>query len=93
VVEEKEKTDPKKAKDYPALVAGRDVMAGTDLAANIIVGMIFGGVVHKYWEGGRPWALIVFLILGVVTGFYQLFKRESMRGGTAKKKVEDDDQR
>lgn len=54
------------------------VRAGTEL-----IGAVFGGALIGYgldrWLGTKPWLLIVFLLLGVMTGFMNIWK--TLQGG------------
>ena len=43
------------------------------LPSSIIVGLFFGYVLDKVF-GTHPWMLIAFFLLGIVSGFYSLFK-------------------
>lgn len=46
---------------------------GLILPSSIVVGLFFGTMLDK-WLGTRPWMLLIFLILGVVSGFLNLFR-------------------
>ncbi len=46
---------------------------GLILPSSIVVGLVFGTMLDK-WLGTRPWMLLIFLILGVVSGFLSLFR-------------------
>ena len=46
---------------------------GLVLPASIVVGLVFGYLLDK-WLGTRPWMLLLFLILGVVSGFVSLLR-------------------
>ncbi|MBN2198545.1 MAG: AtpZ/AtpI family protein [Candidatus Aminicenantes bacterium] len=46
---------------------------GLMLPSSIAVGLFFGYLLDK-WLGTHPWLLIVFLLLGVVSGFLSLLR-------------------
>ncbi len=46
---------------------------GLMLPSSIIVGLIFGYFLDKLL-GTRPWMLLLFLILGAISGFYSLIR-------------------
>lgn len=46
---------------------------GLILPSSIVVGLFFGYLLDK-WLGTRPWMLLIFLALGVVSGFLSLFR-------------------
>ncbi|MCK5218274.1 AtpZ/AtpI family protein [bacterium] len=48
-------------------------MAGIMLAACIFVGTGIGVWLDR-WLGTRPWLTIGFMLLGIVAGFYNVFK-------------------
>jgi len=58
---------------------------GLLLPSSIAVGLFFGYLLDK-WLGTPPWCLIIFTLLGVVSGFLSLFRglrkieREDHRG-------------
>ena len=52
--------------------------SGSVLVANIIVGLAIGYGFQWQWPQSKPWGLLGGLVLGIVSGFYQLFKREAM---------------
>jgi ATP synthase protein I len=43
------------------------------LPSSIIVGLFFGYILDR-WLGTRPWLLLVFTVLGVVSGLLSLFR-------------------
>ena len=43
------------------------------LPSSIAVGMLFGYLLDK-WLGTRPWLLLAFTVLGVVSGLMSLFR-------------------
>ena len=53
--------------------------AGMDLAANVFVGLALGWLLQKFVPSAHPWGYVGGLILGAVSGFYQLFKRFGAR--------------
>ena len=52
-------------------------MAGTDLAANVIVGLVLGYLCQRFLPWSRPWGFLLFLFLGIGAGFWQLYKSEA----------------
>lgn len=54
---------------------------GLVLPSSIAVGLFFGYVLDKLLDTG-PWLLLVFLGLGIVSGFYSLFRGLRSYGGT-----------
>jgi ATP synthase protein I len=46
---------------------------GLTLPSSIIVGLFFGYILDKAFQTG-PWLLLTFLLLGIISGFYSLFK-------------------
>ena len=46
---------------------------GLMLPSSIIVGLFFGYVLDNTF-GTHPWMLLIFFLLGVVSGFYSLFR-------------------
>ena len=46
---------------------------GLMLPSSIAVGLFFGYYLDKFF-GTRPWLLLVFFILGIVSGFYSLIR-------------------
>lgn len=46
---------------------------GLMLPSSIIVGLFFGYLLDKLL-GTHPWMLLLFLILGMISGFYSLFR-------------------
>jgi ATP synthase protein I len=46
---------------------------GLLLPSSIAVGLFFGYLLDK-WLGTHPWMLLIFLILGVVSGLLSLFR-------------------
>jgi ATP synthase protein I len=46
---------------------------GLILPSSIAVGLFFGYLLDK-WLGTQPWMLLIFLVLGIVSGFLSLFR-------------------
>jgi ATP synthase protein I len=46
---------------------------GLMLPSSIIVGLFFGYVLDR-WLGTRPWLLLIFTVLGIVSGLLSLFR-------------------
>ena len=66
---------PKRGKvwERPGLVQGG---AHYDLAANVLVGLALGWGAQKLWPGLKPWGYAGGIVLGSISGFYQLFKAQ-----------------
>lgn len=54
--------------------------AGYDLAACVLVGWGLGWASQRFCGVPEPWGLLGGLLLGSVSGFYQLFKAQSAPG-------------
>jgi F0F1-type ATP synthase assembly protein I len=69
---------PLKAKGASAWrrLGDRDAGTGYDLAANIIVGLGLGWLAQKLWPAIHPWGYGGGIILGTISGFYQIFKSQ-----------------
>ncbi|NPA54073.1 MAG: AtpZ/AtpI family protein [Aquificae bacterium] len=46
---------------------------GLHLVSGIIVGTFVGYVLDKYFQTS-PWLTIIFFFLGIITGFYNMYK-------------------
>ncbi len=57
---------------------------GLMLPSSIVVGLVFGYLLDKLL-GTHPWMLLLFLILGMISGFYSLLR------GLSKYKNDKDD--
>jgi len=68
------KANPKKFRQL-----GHASMAGVMLAACIFVGTGIGIWLDR-WLGMRPWFTIVFMIMGIVAGFYNVMRIVSSLG-------------
>ncbi len=57
---------------------------GLMLPSSIIVGLVFGYFLDR-WLGTRPWCLLIFTVLGIVSGILSLFRalRKYDRDGPA----------
>ena len=57
---------------------GREASAGYDLAANIIVCLFLAWALKRwFWPEMPKWGYGVAVVLGAISGFYQLFKSQS----------------
>jgi F0F1-type ATP synthase assembly protein I len=65
-------------------VSSREAGAGYDLAANIFVGLALGWGAQKLWPGLTPWGYAGGILLGSLSGFYQLFKSQNRGAGQKK---------
>ena len=48
-------------------------MVGVNLVVATFVGLAIGYYLDK-WLGTKPWLMFIFLILGIITGFRDLFR-------------------
>lgn len=69
---------------------GREASAGYDLAANIIVGLGLGWLAQRFFPGIRPWGYAGGIILGSISGFYQLFRLQSKPKPEPRSKKDDE---
>jgi len=64
-----------KKKKRPALILVADVgTLGIQLVVSTFIGLAMGWYLDK-WLGTKPWLLIIFLILGIVSGFRNVFQQ------------------
>jgi F0F1-type ATP synthase assembly protein I len=61
---------------------------GQDMAANVLVGLGLGYLLERFWPQIKPFGLAGGLVLGAVSGFYQLFMREEQRRKKKKDEAE-----
>ncbi len=62
-------------KRKPALVMVADVgTMGIQLVVSTFIGLGMGWYLDK-WLGTEPWLLIIFLLLGIVSGFRNMFQQ------------------
>ena len=52
---------------------GTGFRVASELAAAIVVGGLLGWQIDK-WAGTDPWFLLVFLMFGIVAGFWNVYK-------------------
>ncbi|WP_028588117.1 AtpZ/AtpI family protein [Desulfocurvus vexinensis] len=63
-----------KNKKKPALTTLADVgTMGMHMVASTFIGLGMGWYLDK-WLGTRPWFLLIFLLLGIVSGFRNMFQ-------------------
>jgi F0F1-type ATP synthase assembly protein I len=55
---------------------GMGGMGANQLAGNVIVGFGLGWVVQHYFPGTKPWGIAGGVLLGAISGFYQVLKTE-----------------
>lgn len=69
-----------------ARLASGEGSAGTDMVANTLVGLFLGWLVQSAWPVLEPWGMVGGVVLGTISGFYQLFKGERLRAERDKEK-------
>ena len=100
-MESGEGPDKKKKKTHPmVMVAGsaEGSEAGGLIIGNLVVGLLIGYGIEWVWPQSKPWGMVAGLLLGIVSGFYQVFKREAQitrrwkerRAAQKKKQLEED---
>lgn len=70
-------------KDVWNLIGTASVM-GLHIVSGTLVGLVMGWYLDK-WLGTGPWLLLVFLILGIVAGFMNMFRDAKKLYGSKKK--------
>lgn len=65
--------NPKQNKKSALTVIGDVGTMGMHLVASTFIGLGMGWYLDK-WLGTKPWMLIIFLILGIVAGFRNMFQ-------------------
>lgn len=75
---------------WDRMAMGREASAGYDLAGNIILGLGLGWLAQKAWPGIKPWGYAAGIILGSISGFYQLFKALGRKAEQKKPPVQDE---
>ncbi len=68
------KDPPKRPAPVPNLRPDSGGASGYDLAANVLVGFGLGWLLQRHFSGLKPWGVVGGIVLGAVSGFYQLFK-------------------
>jgi len=69
--------DPGKPGKIWQRVRPNQASVGYDLVANIILGFGLGWGAQWLWPGIKPWGYFFGVLLGAVSGFYQLFKLQN----------------
>jgi hypothetical protein len=82
----------KKPPLFNKLANSRDSGAGYDLVGNIVVGLGLVWLLRHFWPGIPKTAYAFGVILGAVSGFYQLFKAQPKGVKDALKKKDGDAQ-
>jgi ATP synthase protein I len=59
--------------DNPFRTLGQASMAGLMLAACIFVGTGIGVLLDR-WLASRPWFTLIFMVLGIVAGYYNVIR-------------------
>lgn len=52
---------------------GLAYMMGLHLVSGIIVGMVMGYYLDKYFDT-KPWLTLIFLVLGIIAGYRNMFR-------------------
>ena len=79
---------PKKPPLFNKLENAQGSSAGYDLVGNIVIGLGLVWVARSFWPGLPKASYGAGVILGAISGFYQLFKtqsREARKAASAKK--------
>ena len=58
----------------PAQRLAQSSSAGYDLAANVLVGIGLGWACIHFFPATSPWGFLGFMALGILSGFWQLFR-------------------
>ena len=75
----------KKPPIFDKLAGSKDSGAGYDLVGNIVVGLGLVWIVRKIWPSISVKAYGFGVVLGAISGFYQLFKMQQRASKAAKK--------
>ena len=59
--------------DNRGLLMGSAFRLGTELVAAVVVGTIIGFILDN-WFGTKPWLIIIFFFVGVITGIVNVFR-------------------
>jgi ATP synthase protein I len=80
----------KKNKHFQSL--GLASMMGIHLVSGVIVGMVMGFYLDKFF-GTKPWLMLIFLILGIAAGYKNMFREmQRIQKKEAEADAPDDDQ-
>ena len=63
----------KVSKDTPSSKLGIAFKISTEMVAAVIVGTIIGFILDN-WFGTKPWLILIFFFVGVVTGILNVFR-------------------
>ncbi len=67
-------------------------MMGIHLVSGVIVGMVMGFYLDKFF-GTKPWLMLIFLILGILAGYKNMFREmQRIQKKEAEADAPDDDQ-
>ncbi len=75
---------PRRPTVWDRMARDKGASGGYDLAANVLVGWLMGWAAQRYLGAPSPWGLAGGVVLGSVSGFYQLFKTQSAPRSTRK---------
>lgn len=76
-----------KNKEYLDLVYDAGTI-GIQLVASTFIGLAMGYYLDE-WLGTDPWLLIVFLILGIIAGFRNVYREAKKITAAEKKKIDE----
>jgi F0F1-type ATP synthase assembly protein I len=71
-----------------------DSFGGNELVGNVIAGLGLGWLAQHFFPGIAPWGYAVGILLGALSGFYQVLKKNGALGPLKrqqKKKKDDGD--
>jgi F0F1-type ATP synthase assembly protein I len=74
MTEEVKKSKLPKLVDNPARKLMNSSAVGYDLAANVVMGIGIGWVIMHFWPSTKPWSFLICMALGIISGFWQLYK-------------------
>ena len=63
----------KASKDAPSSKIGIAFKMSTEMVAAVVVGTIIGFILDN-WFGTKPWLILIFFFVGVITGILNVFK-------------------
>ena len=64
---------PKNSNGSPSSQLGIAFKMSTEMVASVVVGTIIGFILDN-WFGTKPWLILIFFFVGVITGILNVFK-------------------